>query len=423
MAASALSGAQIIFGNLSNMLATVFGSAVPDPNQDAGPSAVYQGWGLLDPRMLYAKDKVTGFTGVVQAFMNSPKMRSIGQIPAALAANNIAAAQNVVSGTAMTLAGASVGVALNVPIHPFSNVLNAGTVTTAAIALDFGFAWGNCTSGSATITVANSADFVPGMPLVIAGVGNSAGTACLLTQVDSITDATHIKVLSSAVPLATNSAVPIATGDRWGPSEIGFPLPLAAYPFVAAGPGLFLDSRQSIARGLRVVGAAGGAGGNFLCSGWDIYGAPMSELITVGAGAVTGWGKKAFKYLASVVPQFTDAHNYTVGTSDVFGFALRANLYEELLVYWNALLMTSSTGFTVPDTTSPATTTTGDVRGTIQTSASGGGSGIGSTVSNGSVVSLAMSGVRLEMGSFLGTNQALQATQASYTSLFGVPQT
>lgn len=422
MAASAKSGPSFNYGNLDQLSAAAFGLPVPDPNQDAGPGAVYQGLALLDPRILFPKDQVTGFTGKVQAMLMQPKMRSIGAIPSALASNNIAAAQNVTLNTPMTLAAASVGITLNVPIRPYSAVLNGNVPVTAAIALDFGFGFGNCTAGSATIQVSSTARYTPGMPLVIGGVGNVAGTTCLLTQVATVVDATHITVNAAAVPQATNATAPIGTGDVWGPSEIGFPLPQAAYPFQAQGPGLFLDTSQAITRGVRIVGASGGAGGNFLVSGWDIFDQPMTQLVTVAAGASTGWSLKTFKYLTSVVPQFTDAHNYSVGTSDVFGFAFRDSLYEEALVFWAGLMMTASTGFTVPDTTSPATNLTGDVRGTIQTSASGGGSGIGSTASNGTVSSLAMTGNRLEMGQFIGVSQALQATQANPTALFGVQQ-
>lgn len=418
MAASAKSGASFIFGNLTAMLAAAFGSGgVPDPNQDAGPSGVYQGWALLDPRILFTKDKVTGYTGVVQSHFMQPKLRSIGQIPAATASNNIAAAQNVAVGVAMTLAAASVGITRNVPIRPLSSVLLGGAVATAAIALDFGFAFGNVTAGTKQIVVADSSRFIKGMPLVIGAALTS--TTPLLTNVASIDDATHITLVDA--PGNTNATAPIGTGDLWGPSEVGFPTPQAANPFLAQGPALLLDPAQAVTRGLRITGAGGTAGGTFLVSGWDIYGAPMTELVTVGA-ASTGYTTKAFKYIASVVPQFTEAGNYSVGTSDVFGFAYRARLFEETNVFWNATQMTATQGFTAADITSPATTTTDDVRGTIQTGAAGGGTGIGATASNGTVSSLAMSGVRLEMGQFPGLAQSILATQADAVSLFGVPQ-
>lgn len=421
MATSIFDGPLHVPGTMQAFLAAYFGFPVSDPNQDAGPSLFYQGTGILDPRIVYLKDKVQGYTGVVQAFAEQPQLRSIGQIPAAIGTANIAAAANVVSGTAMTLESATVGVTLNVPIRPFSNSLNGAAPVTAAIALDFGFAFGNCTAASATIQVANSANFIPGMPLVIGGVGNAGGTIALLTQVATIVDATHITVVASAVPLATNATAPIGTGDLWGPSPIGFPMPQAACPFMGAGPGLFLDARQAVSRAVSITGAGGSAGGTFTVRGWDIYGQPMREVVTVGAATI-GYGKKCFKYIASVTPNFTDAHNYSVGTSDVFGFAFRSGLWEEADVSWAGTKMTTSTGWLAFDGTDPATTTTGDVRGVIQISTGGGGTGITASASNGSVVSLAMSGRRMEMRQVISPIAMLMATPAAPQTLFGVAQ-
>jgi hypothetical protein len=56
--------------------------------------------------------------------------------------------------------------------------------------------------------------------------------------------------------------------------------------------------------------------------------------------------------------------NVTVGTGDVFGFPLRADFVHEVSIYWNSAAITASTGFVAAVTTSPATATTGDVRGT-----------------------------------------------------------
>ena len=119
------------------------------------------------------------------------------------------------------------------------------------------------------------------------------------------------------------------------------------------------------ARAVSVTGAASASGlVSFLVSGYDIYGVPMSELIGPVAASTTVSGKKAFKYIASVVPNATDAINYSVGTLDVFGFPLRSDYFGDVGLNYNATLLTASTGYLAAVTTSPATTTTGDVRGT-----------------------------------------------------------
>lgn len=133
-----------------------------------------------------------------------------------------------------------------------------------------------------------------------------------------------------------------------------------------------------LSRAVSITGILGGTGGDFLVSGYDVYGYPMSEMITVAVDANTANGKKAFKYIASVVPQFTDTSTYSVGTTDIFGFPIYSATWNggtsaDLSISWNGAVITSSTGYTAGVTTDPATTTTGDVRGTyaVQSAADG----------------------------------------------------
>ena len=422
MAASNTDGPVYTFGDLAKLTAA-FGGVVPDPNPDAGPSLTYQADGFIDPRFWFAKDKVQGYTGSVPGHLDLPFIQSARGVPAALASNNIAAAQVVTTGVAMTLASASVGVTLNVPIHTFAAWINSGAVVTAAIALDFGFAFGNCTSGSTTIPVADGRNFAIGMPLVIGGVGNSGGTASLLTIVTAVVASAGTNTITVAnAPLATNATAPIGFGDIWtlqGPNLVS--TPLAAQPWIAKGTSLVFDARQGIARGVQIVGTVSATGGTFTVRGYDIWGVPMSQTITVAAGASTGWSTKCFKYISSVTPNFTDAtHNYTVGTSDVFDFHYRNVRWEDTDVSWAGTYVTNSTGWVGADTTAIATALTNDTCGTTQVSASGGGSPVtGAAASNGTVSSLAMSGRWLAMGQFLAINDVLRATADDQTALFG----
>jgi hypothetical protein len=53
-----------------------------------------------------------------------------------------------------------------------------------------------------------------------------------------------------------------------------------------------------------------------------------------------------------------------VGTADIFGIGLLSTNWGCIDVTWNNQSITANTGYTVADQTSPATSTTGDVRGT-----------------------------------------------------------
>ncbi len=125
-----------------------------------------------------------------------------------------------------------------------------------------------------------------------------------------------------------------------------------------------------ICRCVSVTAAAGATGGALLISGYDWYGYPMTDTVTAVASSTVN-SLKAFKFVTSVVPQFTDGtHNYSVGTADIFGLGLAATKFANVLVYWNGILQTNTFGagggtFVAADATSPATSATGDTRGTF----------------------------------------------------------
>jgi hypothetical protein len=84
-------------------------------------------------------------------------------------------------------------------------------------------------------------------------------------------------------------------------------------------------------------------------------------------------GKKAFKYISGVTHTGSVATTLTIGTGDVYGLGLRALDFFYTDIYWASAFISANTGFTAADVTSPATKTTGDVRGTyaVQTASDG----------------------------------------------------
>lgn len=350
---------------------------------DDGPDMEYQGSGILDHRQTPANKDAAAPQRYI-GFFNNPYCVLADNVPQTSTSATIAAAANVVSGVAMTLTSAQANgatanipsVAVGIPVVP---VGSSTPVTT--LAFDFGFTTGTTTSGSATVTVPDSTVFQPGQWIYIGGAGNAGKTAPLSAIVGTLASATTITLVNSvgatqtALASVTNAPIGGGRAPSAGYSAPGS-TPLEHWPYLAAGATWMFNPRETLARGVAILGTVGGSGGTFLVRGYDIYHNAMSEVITVGAGAVTGYGKKAFKYILSVTPQFTNAFNYTVTASDVFGFHWRSDLWEYTDVFYNGTFTSTSVGWLAADTTNPATTTTGDTRGTVQVSTAGGGTQI-----------------------------------------------
>ncbi|HVO24824.1 MAG TPA: hypothetical protein VMW56_14480 [Candidatus Margulisiibacteriota bacterium] len=422
MGATNFDGPAFVYGDMG-ALAAAYGEATPDYNLDAGPGMTFQGDGIPDVRFPFMKDKVQGYTGTVPGFANLAYLQSVDTIPITASTTNLANTQAGTSASLTMRTTSTTGVTAGIPIIPQPGVagvnpeayaLNGGTPITNSLLLDFGFAFGNVTSGSKTVVVADSTYFAVGLPLVIADAV-AAGTA-LLTWCTGITDATHITI--NDTPTNSVNPTPIGTGNLWSPSEVGPIYPTAHLPYQAGGPGLFLDPTQALARNVQVTAAAGATATSCTVRGYDVYFNPLSEQITVTAGS-TVQGKKAFKAVTSATLNAADAgHNYSVGTGDLFGFNFRSDRWEYTNIFYNGGFAVSNTGWTGAVTTAPATATTGDVRGTVAVASL---ATIGAA-SNGSISSLALTGRRLAIFQSMPLWNMLSGHPGSPQWMFGQAQ-
>lgn len=126
---------------------------------------------------------------------------------------------------------------------------------------------------------------------------------------------------------------------------------------------------MDVPRNLRFTSSANDTGITFTVTGFDVYGAPMTETIT-GANGIAS-GRKAFKYVLAVTASGASAGTVAIGTGDVLGLPFRVNDASYVVsVKWAATLAADAGTFVAADTAT-ATATTGDVRGTyIPSSAS-----------------------------------------------------
>jgi hypothetical protein len=124
----------------------------------------------------------------------------------------------------------------------------------------------------------------------------------------------------------------------------------------------FYDPSTMIARAISITGVSGATGGNVLLTGLDLYGYPQTQLVTVAAGATTTNSLKCWKTLYAATPLFSDAHNYSIGTADIYDLGIEADQFADCDIYWAGVLQLLAT-YTAPVTTSPATNLTGAPRG------------------------------------------------------------
>ena len=118
----------------------------------------------------------------------------------------------------------------------------------------------------------------------------------------------------------------------------------------------------------------------FTVTGYDYYGQPMSEVITVAVAGTPVNGKKAF-YQVSTVAIAGSATAVTVGTTDIIGLPIRVTDAGYIASVGWANTLARDAGTFVAAVTTAATTTTGDVRGTyVPSSATNGYSRIVMTI-------------------------------------------
>jgi hypothetical protein len=106
---------------------------------------------------------------------------------------------------------------------------------------------------------------------------------------------------------------------------------------------------------------------NMTVSGYDYYGQAMSEVITSSAAVSTAVnGKKAFYQITSIATAGATGTTITVGTTDILGLPVRViDAGYIVQASWSNTLGLNSGTLVNADMTTPATTTTGDVRGTF----------------------------------------------------------
>jgi hypothetical protein len=396
-----------------------------------GPMLSYQGYGVLDLQDFpFVKDGL--LPGRQDAYLHS-SFWTVDNAPQASATNVIAAVQASLLTANASMALATVGVAganagnpsiaVAVPIVP-----QGTTSVKSVIAIDFGFTTGTTTANSSTVNCADNTQLSLGQWIVIGNVGNSANTASLITQVTAISTSNLTGINVNPVPLATLGNAPIGQanlfgsnliplGTQFGPTNV---TPVSLHKVIQAGIAAIHNPRENLCRALSVSLTTGGTATaiGFLVTGYDVRRNLMTELITSPAttSATVTFGKKAFKFLQSVQQTIpTTGNTYSVGLADTFGFPIRADTWAQTEIVWNNAAMVNANGFTTAAVTSPATNTTGDTRGTVQISTTGGlGTSVAAAPSNGTA--------RLSVMQNVGVWNMVYATPNNIVPMFGVAQ-
>ena len=407
MSITAFSGPVIVFGQ--NPL-------VPNEyNPDLGSSLFYAGGGILDPRAVF-----TYLPGEAQAepdfgWYGFSDIVTYLNVPYTNAAAAIVASANPTSATLslVTTNSATTGV------YSSSVFTRSDTgVTDTVLALDaYTSITASASNGILTVTANGNLPIGPGMVLLSSSTTVTGGTLGASSGVYIASQLTTTGTASS-VGNGQTGTYQLSQNVTFTSGTVTLAYPTVqscAIPTNLQTPSVYLWSPMALAgRAVSVTAASGATYATATVNGYDIYGFPMSEAITISAGSAAT-GKKAFKYIKSVVLSGGTAdttHAYSVGTTAVIGLPVRADSAAEVVVNAaNSQTAVSentafaANGFLPADRTTPSATT-GDVRGTID-------------VSNASGVNLTPS---------TGTNKYVfrQIPQAynvqSATGLFGLTQ-
>jgi len=357
MAETAFSGPLMVFGQSAN---------IPNEyNPDiGGASLFYGGAGIMDPRLVYTYNPGQGQNALDFGWLGFDNITTINAVPYTKATGAIVASANATSAT-LTLVSAS---SSTTGVYITSNFVRGDTGATDAgplVALDaYASVTASFSNGVMTITANSTMPVAPGMVVISTSGTVSQGTAAGTQVMLQLTGGTGGQGISGTYQTngnltATSGTVVLAIQT---PGQ-------CIVPNNAQTPGVASWNAMTLyGRAVAVTAAASATATTATVNGYDCYGFPLTENITLTAGSQVS-GKKAFKYIKSVVLNAADAtHAYSVDTTDLYGLPIRSDSFGDVLVnYASSLtgvtLITAATTYVASDRTA-ASATTGDVRGT-----------------------------------------------------------
>jgi len=364
MADTAFSGPLIVFGQNPTQPS--------DYNPDLGSSLFYAGGGILDPRTPFTY--LPGESQAAQDFgwYGFSDIVSFTGVPYTNAAAAIVASANATSAT-LTLVSTN---SATTGVYYSTNFVRSDTgVTDTVLALDaYASVTASATNGVLTVTANSGMPIGPGMVLLSSSTTVTGGTLGASSGVYIGSQLTTTGT-SSTVGNGQTGTYQLSQNVTFtsGTVTLAYPnVQQCAIPTNIQTPSIWLwNPMAMVGRAVSVTAAASATATTATVNGYDVYGYPMSENITISAGNAVN-GKKAFKYIKSVVLNAADAtHAYSVGTTAIVGLPVRSDTAAEVVVNsgnsQTALSVNTgfaANGFLPADRTTPSATT-GDVRGTI----------------------------------------------------------
>ena len=384
MSITAFTGPLVSFGNEAGA------SEAADYNPEGATSLFFHGGALLDHRGPFTYNPGQDFGATNNGWLGFNTFKTVWAPPVTLSNTIIAAAAHITAGTPMTLASATTtGLAVGVSFpRQDTNVLVTGLLELDPLAVS---CTASLTSGSNVFTVSamgtgsgnHPNGLCPGMVLTDSTTAANIPTGTYITGYTTGSGGvgTYTMSANATATAASDTVTGLFTGTLVNPIT-GNTSYGNTIPFGSAGTVRLYNPMAMIARAVSITSTTSQVSGTvFTINGLDIYGYPMSETITTsGTSATTTNGKKAFKYIKSVTPTVHSdgTGSYSVGTLDIIGFPLRSDVFQlgmeiDISLEMNNAAITSATGYVAAVVTSPATATTGDVRGTytLQTSSNG----------------------------------------------------
>lgn len=230
--------------------------------------------------------------------------------------------------------------------------------------------------------ILNVSNTTLGTPALVATAGSMPEDPRTPGVVGGLADAAYLNLLPMTVLCAVAPSAILANNiatSQTGSS--GVALVLTAGTGISTGTVgatgvVFIDGAPAanatnsftgnIARAVRIISSGNDTNKTFLISGYDIYSNLQTCLVTGSSGTGTT-SSKCFKAIAAIVPSTGTASGVTVGTADVYAFPLRVDNIDETLIWWNGSLISTGTGFTAADTTTPQNSTSGEPKGKFAT--------------------------------------------------------